>query len=155
MSDLPATLVISRDDLAYPNNTALNINDPANGFTVIRGGLQLGSRQWRRQATSSPFTNTRTLVARTVDVDTRDITIRCRTVGTVTYQQKMNTLAQAFSQFSYTLDFDLQGVEYGWLCETADWSVGQNGTLDEFQAMANQQEITFHVPIVRVLRGWM
>jgi hypothetical protein len=153
---LPATLTISRNDL---NLTPLNMNDPAHGYTLVRGGLTLGGRTWKRQTTTSPFTNARTMVARQVDVDTRDIRVRCKGYydGGVqhTAHSLMHALADAFSQFSYTLTLDLNGTVYGWLCETADWTVGDSGAINEFMAMSFMYEMTFHVPVVRVLSGWM
>lgn len=141
--DLPVAMTISREQLAL---TPLNINSETEGYLLLRGGFDLGSRTWRRQTVQSPFTDGRTIVGAVMDVVTREFTFEVRGSTAYIMNDRMHHLIRAFSQFSYTLTATIQGYTRAWRCEIADVEVGDAGKLQEFHAMSFRQNVTFSVP---------
>lgn len=123
----------------------LQLWDPPR-FVVPEGGFIFGTPADRRTTVESPI----------VDGTYQTAAVRGHQMSTVSVHVAADTgallgaavteLVQAFSQFTYRLDWNLDGLIGAWRCDRA-WPVfGPGGTPDEFWLSFFQQPVTFQIP---------
>lgn len=140
--DLSFTGYVTRTELALGN---LTLNDST--YRVIRqAGWGPGDIEWDRQTVESPFIHGDFLVNAKKTQVTAPLGIRVTGSSRTDCQNKLATLLRAFEQFSYFISFTLEGVTWTWLCQPADYSVGDGGALQPFHLMSNKQEVRFSIP---------
>lgn len=141
MPDLSLDVAITRTELALAD---LLIQDPANGYEVVRLGP--GSRSWRKETVKNAYVHGDTLVNAVLDVQVAPMTIRVSGLTLATANSRLETLLDAFSQFSYSLGVIIDGETWVWVCQPADASVGEGGSFNKFHTMAHMYEVTLSIP---------
>lgn len=124
----------------------LGLQDPTNGYEVISGGP--GTVGWRLTTVQSQYVHGNTLVSAVKDVSIAPLKIRVKASSHGTLDSRLDTLLDAFSQFSYFLGWTIEGVtEKLWLCQPANYSVSSDGAeLSKFHLMAKQYEVSLEIP---------
>lgn len=147
MRTMTAEGSVTRTELALSNlEFGTLTQDGASGFYIVRNGFGPGSVSKRRITAESIFYPGRTLVHATPDVQTSILKIR---VKGETQQDLYNRVAEvtaAFDQFSYSLTVNINGTYWEYECETADWTLGQDGAVDDIMLRSNTQFVTFTIP---------
>lgn len=67
-----------------------------------------------------------------------------------TLQASIEEVVDAMTQFRYMLAWQFDGLSGTWQCETADWALGESGTLDAGFLQMNTQIVHFTVPHNRI-----
>lgn len=141
MADLTITGSVTRTELALAD---LALNDDT--YKIIRGSWGPGEVVWRRQAVSSPYVDGSFLVNATRDQVTTPLGIRVTGSSRTDCMNKVGTLCRAFEQFSYELTITVDGTDFTYTCDPADYSWGEGGALQTFHIKAYKQEVNFMIP---------
>lgn len=141
MADLSLTGYVTRAELGLAN-LALNTST----YRVIENSWGPGEVTWRRQVTKSPFIHGE--LATQMIKETGNTPLGIRVIGSNPTDcfNKMNILLRAFDQFQYSLSFNLEGTIWGYICQAADYTVGEGGVIQKFHIKAYQQEVRFSIP---------
>lgn len=107
---------------------------PVSATYNLADGMSLGARVQRRDVATSPFLAGRQLVAAYDDISEMMVPIIVRgAASTQALQSRIQTLVNAFTQFSYHLTYEHHHLgeiaTYKWLCEKADWALGDGGQM--------------------------
>lgn len=146
---LGVSVMVTRTLLGLP---PIDLNDPntlrhGDGYRIIRGSLGPGDVTWRKTVVDSPFVEGEAVVMAVKQQLHAPIGVRCLARSPAALTDVVQQVCTAFSQIRYTVQVTIEGTPWGtWLCQPADWSVGQSGSYSEFHFMAVQQEIRFNVP---------
>lgn len=141
MSNLNLTIAVTRTLLALD---PLYLDGTGNGYEIFKLGP--GSTSWRKEVVESPYTHGNTLVSAVKDIQNAPLGVRVRGSSAAQLDSRLDTLLDAFSQFSYYLSVVIDGETKVWLCEPADWSVGEDGEFNKFHLMAKIYEVSFDIP---------
>ncbi len=145
MANLTLPITVSRTELSL---SPLSIS-AANGYYVKKDGIGKGDVKYRRITADSPFVRGRVPVHIVPDVITLNPTIRVNASTIADFDNKLTTLTNAFTQFQYTVVYNLSGsLNSSFLCETADYTIGNGGNYDSNMLRSFVQEVTFQIPSV-------
>lgn len=122
----------------------LYLQDPANGYQVVEVGP--GAMSWRRETVVSPYVHGNTLVGAVKDQLTIPITVQIKGSSASQLDTRLDVVLDAFSQFFYGVGVVIDGVTKAWLCQPADWSVGEGGKFNKHHLMSKMYEVTLNVP---------
>lgn len=139
MADMILAVDISRG--ATPN---LDLQDPANGYSIV--SLGPGATSWRRETVKSPWVHGETLVGAVMDAQVAPLTVRVFAATAATKATRLDAMLDAFSQFEYALAVVINGVVYNWICQPADWSIGDSGEFSKYHEMAHISEVALSIP---------
>ena len=148
MNTMTAEGQITRDELSLPilDFGTLDLDADGAGVYIARDGWNIGENSYRRITAESPYINGRTLVHRVADTQTSTLKLRIKGSSQADLYDRMNELAIAFSQFSYTLTINVNGRKWSFLCETADMSAGDGGSVNDLMLRSNIQYLNFTIP---------
>lgn len=147
--DLNLSVLVTREHLGLP---PLQLNDknaisPGNGFEIMRGSLGPGDMSWRRNVVTSPWIDGESTVMAVRNQVHAPIGVRCFGSNLDLLTDVCFHIQDCFSQYRYTVEIKLGDSPWGtWLCDQADWTVGDNGSYNEFKFRRIFQEIKFTVP---------
>lgn len=65
-------------------------------------------------------------------------------------QADVKVVIDAMTQFRYMLVWQFDGLSGTWQCETADWALGESGTIDSGFLQVNTQIVHFTIPHNRI-----
>lgn len=136
------SLIITRDELSLAD---LQLWNPPT-LLLPEGGFGPGAQVLNRQTIASPFRHGRTLVGWTFGMQQGTVQVTCRGTSGGTLRTLVGSVLDAFTQWSYTLTFDYDGLQGSWTCEAADYNVGPQGVLDEFDLSFYEQTVFLQVP---------
>lgn len=120
-SDINVVATITRANLASPL-AELDINDLVN-YELSRN-VDIGSVTWRKETVTSPFVHGRTPVHEVKDVTESKVGVYVMGDTRATLDGNIETLIEAFTeQYSYELRLQVEGRDYHWRCERADYQV--------------------------------
>lgn len=119
---------------------------PVNGYYIQRNGFGPGEVSSRKTYVQSPYVIGQQLVHSVKDLMTSSLAVRVQGNSHSDMMTKLETLCKAFEQFNYTLTIVINGVSYVYSCDTADYSIGDNGQLDDMWLRSDTQIVTFDVP---------
>lgn len=121
IADLDVIATVTRAQLPFPNSE-LNINDGIN--YVLGKNVRVGAVTWRRETVNSPFVEGRVPVHEIKDAAESTVTVYCLGTHHTMLNQNIETLLEAFTQqYSYELRLNIEGINYRWSCERADYEV--------------------------------
>ena len=142
MADLDIELTVTRDELALADLTVSR----ANGYSIVKEGIGPGRSTWRRITTTSPWVHGNQLVHAVREAPSMQVAVRVTGTSHSNLWTRINTLTDAFSQFDYDLTFTIEGVTFTWdRCQPADFSVGNDGQIDDRMIRSLKQEVRFLV----------
>lgn len=136
------SVIVKRLELGLPD---LELEAPGN-FHIIRNTLGPGAAGWRRQTVTSPFVHGEILIGAVRDIEQAALGVRIRGSDAAQVAARIQTVVNAFSQFSYHLYVTMDGALRVWECQPADYSIGDGGTYQGFHWTAKQQEIRLQIP---------
>lgn len=139
VADLDISGSVTRTDLGLGDLT-LNTDD----LKITEWGPGIVS--WRRQKVSSAYVHGDFATSLVKEQVESPLGIRATGSSMTDCWNKIGTLIEAFSQFSYTLAVVIEGTTFTYECEAADYSTGDGGLFQKFHAMAYKQEIKFLIP---------
>lgn len=128
---------------------------PSAGYYIQRNGFGPGEVSHRRVQAESPYVAGKMLVHSVKDQQTGTLKIRVEGSSQSQLYSRMETLAEAFEQFSYTLSLYINGVLYSYQCDAADYAVGDNGQIDDLFLRSNMQMMTFQVAHKPIVSGFI
>lgn len=140
--DFDINVEVSRAELSLGSLTL----SPDNGYHIARDGIGPGDAQWRRISVESPYTSGRFLTHAVRDTQT--VPLNLRVVGATNIQvfDRIHTLSAAFSQFQYTMLVTIDGVDFNWICEPADMTVGDSGAFTDLTLRSHQIKVGLSIP---------
>lgn len=134
--------IITRAELSLANFAF----GPANGYYIQRGGFGPGEVSHRTTYAESPYVIGKTLTHAVKDLMTSTLIIRVEGTDHSDMMDKTEELCEAFEQFAYTLTIIIDGESYTYACDTADYSIGDGGQLDDLWLRSATQLVSFEVP---------
>lgn len=142
MGDILNQGFITRDELSLADLSLTN----ADGFFIQRDGFGPGDTSFRRVYAQSPFVQGQYQVHATKDMMNSNLTIRVEGDDNTDLWAKIDALTTAFEQFRYTLVLNINGHTFSYLCDTADYSVGEGGNVQDLWLRSDTQLVTFSIP---------
>lgn len=142
MAEMQTDGIITRTELALANLAF----SPVNGYYIARDGWGPGEVTHRTTYVSSPYVIGQTQVHAVKDLQTSVLRVRVKGDTQTELYTRLEALCEAFEQFSYTLTIIINGVTYTYACNTANYSVGDGGNLEDLWLRSNTQMVTFEVP---------
>lgn len=139
MADVPLNLIVTRGELGLEELEII----PGNGYSVARHGIGPGSTTMARVQADSPFVQGQQLVHAKKNSVSQSLTVKVAGTSTADTLDRLNTLTDAFSQFSYSVYGDVDGYPILWDCDCADFEVGEGGQWNELLLMSNLQYVRF------------
>ena len=128
------------------DTSTLDINE-TNGYYIQRDGFGPGEVSFRREDIKSPYMRGTYNVHAVKDQMTSTLRIRVDGGGTVSQTiSRLETLVEAFEQWQYTLTINIGGVSWQYVCDAADYAVGNNGSLEDLWLRSHMQMVTFQIP---------
>ena len=144
-SSVSLSVVVTRA-LTDPPAADLELEQPGI-YKVVRDGLGPGAMSWRRQEVTSPNTHGSFLVGAVKEQMTAPLVIRVHATTTLLLTQRLETIVDAFSQFTYQITETIDGVVWGkYQCDCADFAVGDQGTIRSLDMLSYVQPITLSIP---------
>lgn len=119
---------------------------PANGYYIQRNGFGPGEVSHRKTYVESPYVIGQTMVHSVKDLATSSLTVRVQGTSHSDMIDKLETLCEAFEQFNYTLTIIIDGISYVYDCDTADYSIGDGGNVDDLWLRSSTQLVSFDIP---------
>ena len=141
MADLDISGYITRDELSLAD---LDLNTDT--YKIIRDMWGPGVVQMEKQRVASPYINGSFPVSQKKQQVEMPLGIRVTGTGYTDCLNKVNTLLRAFEQFEYELSITVEGTEFKYTSEAADYSFGDGGMFQTFHMMAYKQEVRFLIP---------
>jgi hypothetical protein len=140
MSDLDVIATVTRAGLDAPLGE-LDLDDGVK-FTLGRG-LRLGAMTWRREAVESPYVHGRIPVHEVKGAAESALEVYVLGADHATLQANLAELLEAFTaQYEYDLKLLVEGQNYHWRCERADYEVGF--ITETLMARVLPVRLTFH-----------
>jgi hypothetical protein len=151
MSDFQSEGTITRSWLSLADLAVA----PSSGYYIQRGGFGPGEVSFRKTSATSPYVSGQTLTHAVKDQQT--LTFKVRVVGSSQGQllSRMEELAAAMEQFSFTMRFWINGVLYQYECDASDYAVGDGGQVEDLWLRSNTQLMSFNVPHKPVASGFV
>lgn len=143
MPDLiTTTATISRDLMSLD---PLELT-PEGGYFIQRDGFGPGEISWRRNRAQSPFVMGQVLVHAVKDLQISTLKVRVEADTESELYFRMSRMCQAFDQFRYELVVQISSGIYTYQCEAADYSIGDNGNIQDLNLRSLTQTVTFSIP---------
>jgi hypothetical protein len=140
ISELTVVATVTRAGLTPPA-AELNIDDGVN-FALGRS-VRIGAVTWRREVAQSPFVEGRIPVHEVKDSSESSIVVLCLGATHAALQANIGTLLEAFTQqYTYEVRLQIEGSDYHWVCERADYEVGW--ITETIAARVVPVNLTFH-----------
>jgi len=122
ISDITIAATVTRANLDPPL-AVLDLNDEIN-YTLGRQ-LDVGSVSWRREVVTSPFVHGRFPIHEVKDAAESRLMVYTQGADHAGLKANIEQLLQAFTeQYDYELRIQVEGQDYHWRCERADYQVG-------------------------------
>lgn len=136
------SVVITRTELSLAD---LELWSPPNSI-VAGDTFGPGAQTYRRETIASPFVRGRFLIAATPDSQDSQLLLQIIGSSGSDLSSRVATVLAAFAQFSYTLTWNLDGIIASYTCETADYSVGDGGRLEDIDTVFHTVPILLTIP---------
>lgn len=141
MADLSVAASVSRTSLSLGD---LALEDDETGNRLVQ--FSVGAIAWRRNTVRSPFVAGDMLVSAVKEQVSSNVTVRVHGSSASQLHTRLAALARAFEQFTYHLNIILGGVQYSYVCQPADYVVGDEEGWNKYGLMVYQQDVRFNVP---------
>lgn len=125
--------------------TALQLWSPPSRL-VPEGGFLFGTPVENRTVVDSPIVSGSYQTAITRGHQMATCVVHCSAETEDGLGPVVEEVVKAFGQFTYRLDWQLDGLRGAWQCDKAFPIVGPGGTPDEFWLSFHAQQLTFQIP---------
>lgn len=125
------------------NDDDLLLNDDG-VYKIVSAGP--GGKSWRRITAEGRYQHGRALIGAVLEQTTAPLVIRVYGDTWSHVSNRAQVLIDAFSQRSYLLTIEIDGVESQWRCEPATINIVGGDNWQKFHAMAGLQEYQISVP---------
>jgi hypothetical protein len=118
--DLDIAASVGREELGLGD---LDLNDYEN--YILGRGVRVGAVSWRRDNVTSPYVHGHIPVHEVMDAaeSSIDVYVLGETHGAL--NANLGALLTAFTQqYAYVLGLNVEGVNYQWRCDRADFEIG-------------------------------
>lgn len=136
------SVLLGRSSLSLAD---LQLWDPPN-LIVAGDSFGPGPQTLRRTTISSPFVRGRFPID--VVADTQDAPMTLQVLGSTgaDLSSRVGVVLAAFSQWSYTLAYNFDGIIGSWQCEAADYTVGEAGRFEDIDTVFHAVQILLTIP---------
>ena len=131
--------VVSRSSLGL---AALDLS--TGGYDIV--SLTSGGVTWRRTVVQGKYQRGRALVQAQQDTVTDVVVVRVSGTSQTQVENRVAVLRQAFSQFTYTLTTEIDGVARTIDCEPADMAIVGDDTRQKTLAYHLMREVSLSIP---------
>ena len=131
--------VVHRSSLGLP---ALDL--ATGGYDVV--SLTTGGVTWRRTVVQGKYQRGRALVQAQQDTVTDVLVVRISGTSQTQVENRVAVLRQAFSQFTYTLTTEIDGVARTIDCEPADMAIVGDDTRQKTLTYHLMREVSLSIP---------
>ena len=139
--------------------TWLSLSDlsiaPSAGYYIQRDGFGPGETSFRKTQVSSIYVAGTYMTHAVKDQQTSTLKIRIQGSNQSDLYTKMDNLAKAMEQFSFILRLYINGVLYQYDCDTANYSVGDAGNVQDLWLRQNTQIMSFEIPHKPISSGFI
>lgn len=139
--------------------TYLSLSDlvisPSAGYYIQRDGFGPGEVSFRRSETSSIYVAGTYMTHAVKDQQSASLKIRVQGSNQSDLYTKMETLATAMEQFQFTLRLYINGVLYSYQCDTADYSIGDGGNVQDLWLRSDTQIMNFQIKHKPIMNGFI
>lgn len=125
---------------------------PSNGYYIARNGIGPGGITHAKTEASSPFVDGSFLVHRRKEMSIIPMVVNVRASTAIALHGRIEELTEAFTQFSFKMNVEIDGVAYEWSCETANFTVGDNGAWGDLELRSYHQRVALEVPRMPTIR---
>ena len=131
--------VVSRSSLGL---AALDLS--TGGYDIV--SLTSGGVTWRRTVVQGKYQRGRALVQAQQDTVTDVVVVRVSGTSQTQVENRVAVLRQAFSQFTYTLTTEIDGVARTIDCEPADMAIVGDDTRQKTLTYHLMREVSLSIP---------
>jgi hypothetical protein len=128
---------------------------PSAGYYIQRDGFGPGEVIHRKNQVSSIYLAGSYQTHAVKDQQTTTLKVRVQGSDQSQLYTRMETLAVAMEQFNFTLKLYINGVAYQYDCDTADYSVGDTGNVQDLWLRSDTQIMTFQIPHKPIVSGFI
>ena len=114
------------------------------GYNVV--SLTSGGVTWRRTVVQGKYQRGRALVQAQQDTVTDVVVVRVSGTSQTQVENRVAVLRQAFSQFTYTLTTEIDGVARTIDCEPADMAIVGDDTRQKTLTYHLMREVSLSIP---------
>ena len=125
------------------------------GYYIQRDGFGPGETSFRRSEAESIYVNGKYMTHAVKDQQTSTLKIRVVGATQTELYSRMDTLAKAMEQFSFTLDITIGDKTFSYECDAADYAIGDGGQVQDIWARSSTQMMTFDVPHKPTANGFV
>ena len=130
---------VSRSSLGRPD-----LDLSTGGYDVV--SLTSGGVTWRRTVVQGKYQRGRALVQAQQDTVTDVLVVRISGTSQTQVENRVAVLRQAFSQFTYTLTTEIDGVARTIDCEPADMAIVGDDTRQKTLTYHLMREVSLSIP---------
>lgn len=102
------------------------------GYVLPDDTLGPGTQTKRRTTVESPWVPGRFATSIVPDTQEGSVTIHCRALDGAGLHTMVKEVLDALDQFRFQFYFEWNNVKGSWTCESADYSVGPSGIINDF-----------------------
>lgn len=136
------TLAVERDELQLGWLDVI----PSNGYYITRDGIGPGGLDHDKVHATSPFVDGDFLVHKRKTMQNIPLSVNVKATSASQLHSRIATLTEAFEQFQYVIQVVIDGKEFVWTCETANWSIGSGGAWEDLKLRSYIQTVSLDVP---------
>lgn len=128
---------------------------PSAGYYIQRDSFGPGDTSFRRTETSSLYLAGTYLTHAVKDQQKSEMKVRVQGSNQSDLYSKMNALAKAMEQFSFTMKIYINGILYQFQCDASDYTVGDGGNVQDLWLRSNTQIMSFQIPHKPISSGFI
>lgn len=113
---------------------------------IVGDSFMPGGQTHRREFATSPYVPGRFLIGATRDMQEAVLRVELTASTGAALSTLVATTINAFTQYSYTLTWDFDGLTSVWECEAADWTPGEAGVLEDLDLSLHATQVVFLIP---------
>lgn len=121
----------------------IELQDPGT-YQIISWGP--GPISWRRRQVNSPYVHGSTLVAAVKESPVIPLSILVEGASDADLADNLAALLRAFEQFRYRLNITVDGEEWEWYCQPADYQTNSDATMRADHWRGLIQVVNFRIP---------
>lgn len=116
------------------------------GYYIQRDGFGPGEVTFRKNEAESPYVAGKYLTHAVKDQQTSTLKVRVLGTSQSVLYTRMEALAEAVEQFSFTLTLTINGTLFQYECDASDYSVGDSGSVQDLWLRSDTQIMTIQIP---------
>lgn len=119
---------------------------PSVGYYITRDGIGPGGVEWEKQHADSIFVDGSYMVARKKQMQVIPFSVWVKATSADQLHDRINVLTEALEQWEYYMTVTIDGIDYTWTCETADYEIGDGGAWQDLELRSYVQKVSAQIP---------